>query len=92
MLTVSVGVANRPDLNTRDVTEPSGAHAIAFDGAGITSQRKSLTRGQNSRSTVMSGSESRGPSQNSHMRGVCVWPGVLLNATRAAYHAVKTAR
>src|SRR5215469_7206706 len=51
MLFVPVGVANRPDLNTRHVTEPSDARAIAFDGAGITSQRESLTRGQNSRLT-----------------------------------------
>src|SRR5262249_12505404 len=51
MLIITVGVANRPDLNTRHVTEPSDARAIAFDGAGITSQRESLTRGQHSRST-----------------------------------------
>src|SRR5215467_7550214 len=48
---VPVGVANRADLNTRHVTEPSDARAIAFDGAGITSQRESLTRGQHSRLT-----------------------------------------
>src|SRR5215470_10526319 len=51
MLVITVGVANRPDLNTRHVTEPSDARAIAFDGAGITRQRESLTRGQNSRLT-----------------------------------------
>src|SRR5215470_16330056 len=51
MLVITVGVANRPDLNTRHVTEPSDARAIAFDGAGITRQRERLTRGQNSRLT-----------------------------------------